>query len=218
MMNKILSGLVAVGAVAAFSVLGYSTGAEPDSGVVVSKRMTREEALARIQKSGIAPEPGSLVSPVMSGDLEMVEALLVAGADPNGDTGLPKSVLRLAMGTCAAKKATPADQLKLVDLLLSHGALPNEKAPSELSALMVAAQWCSADIVHRLVKAGADIEFKTSLGQSPLVMAFIMENYGAAEALIEKGARLSPEGAARLLKDKEGDAKRVELLKRAQAK
>ncbi len=83
---------------------------------------------------------------------------------------------------------------------------------------MVAAQWCSADIVHRLVKAGADTNFKTSLGQTPLVMAFIMENYGAAEALIEEGARLSPEGAARLLKDKEGDAKRVELLKRAQAK
>lgn len=217
-MSKILSGLVAVGAVAAFSVLGSIAEAEPDSGVVVAKKMTREEALARIQESGLAPGPGSLVSPVMSGDLEMVEALLVAGADPNGDTGLPKSVLRLAVGTCAAKRATPADQLKLVDLLLEHGALPNEKAPSELSALIVAAQWCSAEIVHRLVKAGADLNFKTSLGQTPLVMALILQNYPAAEAMIEEGARLSPEGAAKLLKDKEGDAKRVELLKRAQAK
>ncbi len=211
-MNALLKGLLAL---VILPALGTAAFAEPDTGVVISKKLSREEALARLEESGLTPETGNLVNPVLSGDLEMTAALLAAGADPNGDTGLSKSILRIAMSACSAKRVPPADQLKMVELLLSYGALPNEKTPSELSALMVAAQWCPAEIVHRLVKAGADMQFKTSLGQSPLVMAFILGNYGAAEALIDEGARLSAEGAAKLLKDKEGDAKRVALLKRA---
>jgi ankyrin repeat protein len=106
----------------------------------------------------------------------------------------------------------------MIEVLLAHGAKVNDPHDTELSALMVAAQHCPAPVVHRLVTAGADLKFHTSLGISPLSMAFITENYDAAEALIDAGARLSPEAAAKLLESKKDDARRAALVKRARGK
>jgi ankyrin repeat protein len=83
---------------------------------------------------------------------------------------------------------------------------------------MVAAQQCPAAVVRRLLRAGADLKFKTSLGISPLSMAFIVGNLDAAEALIEGGARLSPEAAGKLLKDHKDDARRTALVNKARGK
>jgi hypothetical protein len=49
-------------------------------------------------------------------------------------------------------------------------------------------------------------------------MAFIVGNLDAAEALIEGGARLSPEAAGKLLKDHKDDERRVALVKKASGK
>src|SRR6476646_6657040 len=89
--------------------------------------MSRQKALAYLDKEQLAVEPSNLVNPLLSGDAETVEALLSAGV----------------------------------------GAKVNETAPSELSPLMVAAQHCPAPVVRRLLRAGADLKFKTSLGISP---------------------------------------------------
>lgn len=179
--------------------------------------MSHEQALAHLQKERLAVTPSNLVNPLLSGDAETVEALLSAGVDANDTTDMPKPALRLAMSACARKLET-ARILTVIEVLLAHGAKVNEAAPSELSPLMVAAQHCPAPVVRRLLRAGADLKFKTSLGISPLSMAFITGNLDAAEALIEGGARLSPEAAAKLLKDHQDDARRVALVKKAQGK
>jgi len=127
-------------------------------------------------------------------------------------------MLRLAASACARKELKPGAVLAVIEVLLKHGAKANESAPSELSPLMVAAQHCPAPVVRRLVKAGADIKFKTSLGISTLSMAFITGNLDAAEALIDAGARLTPEAAGKLLKDHQDDARRVALVKKAGGK
>src|SRR6476646_2170773 len=177
--------------------------------------MSRQEALAYLDKEQLAVEPSNLVNPLLSGDAETVEALLSAGVGANDMTDMPKPALRLAMSACASKELEPAQILTVIEVLLAHGAKVNEAAPSELSPLMVAAQHCPAPVVRRLLRAGADLKFKTSLGISPLSMAFIVGNLDAAEALIEGGARLSPEAAGKLLKDHQDDARRVALVKRA---
>jgi ankyrin repeat protein len=178
-------------------------------------RMSRENALAYVEALRLALVPSNLVNPIMSGDVETVAALLDAGVDVNDLTDMPKPALRLAASACAGKRIETETMLVMIEVLLAHGAKVNEPAPSELSALMVAAQHCPAPVVRRLVRAGADLKFKTSLGISPLSMAFITNNLDAAGALIDAGARLSPEAAAKLLEGKADDARRTALVKKA---
>jgi ankyrin repeat protein len=180
--------------------------------------MSHQDALAYIKAARTEAEPSNMVGSIMEGDAETVEAFLSAGVDANDMTDMPKPALRLAVSACANKQLEPAKILTVIEVLLAHGAKVNETAPSELSPLMVAAQQCPAAIVRRLLRAGADLKFKTSLGISPLSMAFIVGNLDAAEALIEGGARLSPEAAGKLLKDHQDDARRVALVKKAQGK
>jgi ankyrin repeat protein len=180
--------------------------------------MSRQEALAYVKAAQASVEPSNMVGPIMEGDAETVEAFLSAGVDANDMTDMPKPALRLAVSACANKQLEPAKILTVIEVLLAHGAKVNETAPSELSPLMVAAQQCPAAVVRRLLRAGADLKFKTSLGISPLSMAFIVGNLDAAEALIEGGARLSPEAAGKLLKDHKDDARRTALVNKARGK
>lgn len=164
-----------------------------------------------------APHSSNLVSPIMSGDVERVEELLDAGADIN-DRELIKPVLRLAAQSCAGKQVETETNVEMIDLLVARGAKPNHPSDKELSALMTAAQQCPAPVVLRLVQAGADLKFKSPLGFTPLSMAFIVGNRDAAEALIDSGARLSAEAAAKLADNKKDDARYHALLKKAQGK
>jgi ankyrin repeat protein len=144
-----------------------------------------------------APDSSNLVSPIMRGDVERVEELLDAGTDLN-DPELIKPVLHLAVQSCAGKQVETETIVEMIDLLLARGAKPSHPSDKELSALMTAAQQCPGPVVLRLVQAGADMKFRSSLGYTPLSMAFIVNNLDAAEALIDSGARRSAEAAAKL--------------------
>jgi ankyrin repeat protein len=164
-----------------------------------------------------AISPDYLVLPIMNGQPEKVEEVLAAGVDAN-DPALIKPALRLAASTCAGKRVETETILAVMEVLLEHGAKTNDPRDKELSALMVAAQQCPAPVVLRLVKAGADMKFRSSLGYTPLSMAFIVQNLDAAEALIDSGARLSAEAAAKLADGQKDDKRYQALLKRAQGK
>lgn len=180
-------------------------------------KMTREAAEKYVADRDLALTGSNLVGPIMNGDAETVEALLSAGLDVNDTSDLPKPVMRLAMQPCAAKKPVESI-LTMVEVLLAHGAKVDEPPGAVLTPLVVAAQNCPAPIVNRLLKAGAQIDYKTAQGYSALSMALLLGNYEAAEALIGAGARLSAEAAAKLLENKKDDAKLAELVKRARSK
>src|ERR1700720_4450092 len=200
----------------AIAVLGVSSlaalTAEP-AGDAAPKvpHMSREEALAYLAEEQLALDPTNLVSPIMNGKVELVEALLAAGVDVNDRSGLPQPVLQLAVSSCAGDRLETPKILAMIDVLLAPGA-------RGLSPLMVAVQQCPPAVVRRLLRAGADLQFRTSLGISTLAMALIVKNYDAAEVLIDAGARLSPEAASKLLTGKKDDARLVALVKRARAK
>jgi ankyrin repeat protein len=180
--------------------------------------MSREEALAYLREEQLALDPTNLVGPLMNGKVELVEALLAAGVDVNDRSGLPQPVLQLAASSCAGDRIETPKILAMIEVLLAHGAKVNPPGVSELSPLMVAVQQCPPAVVRRLLRAGADLQFRTSLGISTLAMALIVKNYDAAEVLIDAGARLSPEAASKLLTGKKDDARLVALVKRARAK
>ena len=179
-------------------------------------KMTREEALKYLDEEQLAVDQSNLVGAIMNGNPERTEALLSAGVDVN-DPELIKPALRLAASSCAGKRVETETILTIMEVLLAHGAKVNVPGETELSALMVAAQQCDGSIVHRLVKAGADMKFRTSVGFTPLSMAFLVDNLSAAEALVDEGARLSAEAAAKLLEGKT-DPKYIALVKKARAK
>jgi uncharacterized protein len=213
-MRAIVSTLVALGVVTLSALAAQPAG---DAAPQVPQ-LSREQALAYLVQRRLAPAPGNLVGPILHGNAEAVEALLAAGVDVNDTSELPKPALRLAASTCANKEIEPQKTLVTVAVLLAHGAKPNESAPGELSALLVAAQWCPAPVIRRLVRAGANLQFHTSLGLTPLGAALSLGNYDGAEALIDAGARLSPEAANRLLTNHKDDARLAALVKRARAK
>jgi ankyrin repeat protein len=178
--------------------------------------MTKAEAQAYIDKTGLELTGSNLVSPIMNGDAKTVEALLSAGLDVNDASDLPKSAMRLAMQPCAMK-ASADSILVMLEVLLAHGAKVNEPEGAVLTPLVSAAQNCPPAVIKRLVKAGADVNFHTAQGYTALSMALLLGKYDAAEALLDAGAKLSPEAAKKLTDDKKGDAKLAELVKRGLA-
>jgi ankyrin repeat protein len=214
-MRAIVSTLIAT--VACVGSLGALAAQPPGAAAPQIPQLSREQALAYLEQRRLAPAPGNLVSPILHGDAEAVEALLAAGVDVNDTSELPKSALRLAASACANKEIEPQKTLATVEVLLAHGAKPSESEPSELSALLVAAQWCPPPVIRRLVRAGADLQFHSSVGHTPLGTALSLGNYDGAEALIDAGARLSPEAASRLLANRQDNARLAALVKRARA-
>jgi uncharacterized protein len=218
-MRVIVSILFATAALGAISLTATALAAEPvgDAAPKVP-HMSREQALAYLAEENLALDPTNLVSPIMRGKVELVEALLSAGVDANDRKGLPQPVLQLAASSCSGHDVETPTILAMIEVLLAHGAQVNPPGAGELSPLMVAVQQCPPAVVRRLLRAGADIHFRTSLGISTLAMALIVKNYDAAEVLIDAGARLSPEAAGKLLTGKKDDARLVALVKRARAK
>ncbi len=188
--------------------------AEPPAGV---PKMTRAEAAAYLAETQLSLTGSNLVGPIMNGDAKTVEALLAAGLDVNDTSDLPKPVMRLAMQPCAGKQLSTEAMLATIEVLLAHGAKVDEPPGAVLTPLVVAAQNCPPAIVRRLVKAGAQVDYHTAQGYTALSMALLLGKYDAAEALLDAGARLSPEAAGKLLENKKDDAKLAALVKRGLA-
>lgn len=206
----------------ALLALGIATlagAAEPTAPAAEPKlevpKMTKEQATAYVTQRRLALTGSNLVNPIFDGDATTVEALLSAGVDVNDESDLPKPVMRLALQPCAAKKLTVEQMLTTIEVLLAHGAKVNEPPGAVQTPLVLASQFCPGPILRRLVQAGAEVDAKTNLGHSALSMALLMRNYDAAEALLEAGAKLSPEAATKLLENGKDDAKLAALVKRA---
>ena len=205
---------------AAFGVATPCAAAPPNVPfpVVKGPHMSREEAQQYLDRNRIGLDPENLIGAAMSGNAQTAEALLSAGVDPNAKGVLPQSALQLAALGCAGDRVKPEKVLQTIDALLNHGARVNEPGMGGLTALFVAVQNCPADVVRRLLKAGADMNSRTPQGYSPLSMALIVENYDAADVLIEAGARLSAEAASKLLDGENKDDRLAKLVKRARGK
>lgn len=180
-------------------------------------KMTRAEAEAYLAKTQLSLTGSNLVGPIMNGDARTVEALLSAGLDVNDTSDLPKPAMRLAMQPCAGKQLSTEAMLATLEVLLAHGAKVDEAPGAVLTPLVVAAQNCPPAIIRRLIKAGAQVDYHTAQGYTALSMALLLGKYDAAEALLDAGAKLSPEAAGKLLENKKDDPRLAALVKRGLA-
>ncbi len=107
--------------------------------------------------------------------LDLARLLLDAGADPN-------LAARNALAVSPLHSAVATDRLPLVELLLSHGALPNPEEGSGMTPLHTAAGHGNREIIARLLAAGAHPAHPARDGRTP---ADIARHYNHPEIAAE---------------------------------
>jgi len=115
-------------------------------------------------------------------DVELVKALLAAGANPKAATR-EGSITPLSMACTNGSAA-------VIEALLKGGADANEKNANGTTALMTAASSGSVDALRVLLDHGADIQAKESAhGQTALMFAAALDRTAAVKFLLSRGAQ-----------------------------
>jgi ankyrin repeat protein len=141
-------------------------------------------ALCLLVVSGFSRTHAAATSPVadaaQAGDRAAVANLLKQAADVNAAQ---------SDGMTALHWAALKDDAQLTETLLYAGA--NVKATTRLNAytpLLLAAKDGRAAVIEPLVRAGADVNGRTSNGTTPLMFAAASGNMSAVMALVDRGA------------------------------
>jgi hypothetical protein len=125
--------------------------------------------------NGRAGEQSFLMRAVIWGNLEMVTALLEAGADPD-----------FGNGTSIAPLFTAAlvNELTILDALLEKGADPNAQLPDNgYTPLHGAAINGNTEAIEKLLEKGADANIKDKSGRKASKIAEASKHTAAAEVL-----------------------------------
>lgn len=97
-----------------------------------------------------------------------------------------------------------------------RGSGPAPAAPmGDVPLPVYVAQKCPRSVIDAFVKAGAKLDSRSPQGFTPLSMALLVGNLDAAEALVDHGARLSPQARQKLFPETPADARVAALVKRA---
>ncbi|MDQ3472859.1 MAG: ankyrin repeat domain-containing protein [Acidobacteriota bacterium] len=135
------------------------------------------------QKNAIGMTPLMLAAD--AGHVEVIKALLAAGADPNAAVGIAHgpifSVMTMAMN------ASNKHRMEVIDTLIAGGARVNPAGRSPLAPLIYAIEGCDLVMIRALLKRSADVNWN---GGAPLVAAVSNANPQAeiVKALLEAGA------------------------------
>ncbi len=174
------------------------------------------DAIAFLKSRDLGVSLDQLNRSAGEGNQEEVAALLAAGVDPNGGPA-GSAPLDSAILACSRGEGENEALLKTVDTLVAAGANVKRKGDNGNTPLLSAAQYCGAGVVKRLIAAGADVNAVNGSGTTPLMMAFFMKHLDAAEALVAKGAILTP-AQATTVSSMATDAKSKALIQKATKK
>jgi uncharacterized protein len=115
------------------------------------------------------------VRAALSGDIDVMRALLAAGADPNIKTTQGSTSLMAAAGINWIPGQTyshpEADYVEAVKLCLEHGAEVNAKNSLGLTAMHGAANRGWESVIQLLADHGAQLDPKDNEGRTPMVFA-----------------------------------------------
>lgn len=110
--------------------------------------------------------------------LEGLHLLLKAGVDPN---------VQLSNERFAISYIVHMGREKAVQLLLDHGARPDELSTGEWPPLHAAAEQGDAELLRRLLRAGIKVEVGSAWGESALHVAARQGYLEAARVLLDSG-------------------------------
>ncbi len=142
-----------------------------------------------------------------TGQADLLEQFLDAGADPNGSNGSGYTPLILA--SYNGHDAATA-------VLLRRGADPNLADAKGSTALCGVAFKGDIALARRLLEAGADIDTPNHVGRTPLMFAVMFGREAMAAFLLDRGAdphHRDGEGAsATVLAERQGNRTLVERM------
>ena len=169
------------------ALLGH--GANPDASVV--KQPPRFGfSVFPLRLSGATP----FFLSALAGDVDIMRALMAAGADPllSAKDGTTALMVAAGIGRVVGEtRVTEADALEAVTLAEAVGGDVNAVKESGDTALHGAAAFGADTIVQFLANQGADLNVRNKLGQTPLAIA---------EGIFQSGAVIVHESTARLLR------------------
>lgn len=119
----------------------------------------------------------------MEGNVELVAALLGAGADPEMLSELSKHSPLVG--------AAVNGHLEIVRLLVAAGAVVTKIPPGSLAPIIVAAMEGHPEIVRFLAHNGANLNSSSSCLHTPLSVAVHSGHLGVVQALVEVGADIN---------------------------
>lgn len=133
--------------------------------------------------------------------IEMIAALLDAGADPNApaDDGFPSLIAALTCAIPAPRATVRSNMHQLVELLLDHGADVGQRGINDYTPLHLAAAQGDLDVVRTLLAHGADADAITRIDdyETPLEVAAAGGHHEVVEMLRPHTSRVDWELASR---------------------
>jgi ankyrin repeat protein len=160
----------------------------------------------------------------MDSNIEIIKALIDAGADVNAQYTNGSTVLMFAISDCSDLELC----IERMDLLLKAGAKVDEKDKNGMTSLLIAIsnmieepRYENTVIIEKLLKAGADVNAKDQNGTTPLMYAVSGTLKEIVELLLKAGADVNAKdqnGTTPLMYAVSGTLKEiVELLLKAGA-
>lgn len=157
----------------------YLKSLKPDTPKPVVRRNPKPKAEPK--------RPNTLPATLKAWDLKVTQELLTGGAPANQPVGDIPPLIYITRECYDKKKEGHADFIKV---LTAKGADINARAKiTEETALAMAVQRCSVDVVEALLAAGSDPNVVYVGGQNPLMRAVMMGNVPIVEALLDAGAK-----------------------------
>jgi ankyrin repeat protein len=180
---------------------------------LVACESPRKRALQDLEQAHISPTSEALVEAVERGDVRVAGELLAAGVPASGADVSGRVPLRMAAeggkedfcsllidhksdinavgadGSTALGVAIERGQISIVGKLLTAGARADGDVPAGGKILSAAIEGnLPADLISKLLAAGADPNFANLSGELPLEQALRKADPGLIAVLLEKGA------------------------------
>jgi len=177
----------------------------------------KEDGLKVLRARGVDVSYDTLKTALSTGDPQMTEALLQAGLNVENDN-IDKTfeMVWFSLQTACRNPTIPADWINAaIDRLVEYGYPIDYVDHYQSTLLMQLAPDCSGAVVAHIADLGTVLDFRDPLGATALEIALKSDAFEAADVLMERGARLTPAAAKRVLLSKRQDLRRPDYVKRA---
>jgi len=191
---------------------------EIEIGVVEPASSAEEGAGLKVLRArGVGVSYDSLQQALQRADLQIIQALLQAGLKVDRST-IERSFEAVwpSLRMACFDSTIPADWInQALDRLVAHGYPIDYADRLQHTLLHQLARDCPGAVAGHIVDLGVAVDSKDVQGVTALEQALSGDRFDVADALMERGGRISPAAARRVLLFPRQDSRRADYVRRA---